>query len=1229
MTPNDNAVEPLLPEELIDDRALKAGGDDAFRLTDFVAELTALCETTTLPANIALFGAWGSGKSSLANLLEAEFSDGGHGTVAFARFDAFKYAGTSLRRHLLSQIAKAFDIKNEKYSEGLYTSKKTNKYHMPLEKLKAFGKLVALVTLGVVAFVLVAAAIVGLIGAAGSKGSFLSSFAKALESSIPAIIIGSGLFSALVALAGETFTVESTQAAPSTEEEFDRLFRDLVGDIVRQKRCERIVIFIDELDRCSPGQVATVLETIRTFLDVPPCVFVVAADQQAVERALTESARQTTPHDTVNPYYSAGSAYLDKIFQHQLALPPLLPRTLSQFALNLIADRPGIWKQIANKPELVTVLVPGHVRSPRRVKVLLNGFVMAYRLALRRSAEGAVDSGVFERASEMAKLVCLRTEFPLFAADLRIDARIPQAVLALSRDHDLTIAGLGLPGFSEEAFARAAAFAAGRLPTDEVITRSVGDMRNYLHASTSDGIGEDQVDNPETATEDEASDDVLDVADIIKSQARQLIAYLQRTQRITGPNRDLVFLESSGAAVGLDAELADELEQNAQNGATDAVVRSVATVEPAEQEAAIHLLCYLVRESFGVEAENACHCLLEVVHSTEIDLTHVVNDVLATLQAMTTNYSLEVGDLPGAFEISLLRTSETALALRRQVLAREEATTDEPLGLLILKYAADLTSRESELLGSVFAARLCGSDAEPFFDAITALSDSAVIQLISDQQETIRAELTPPGDDEASGNEAAVTRIGGLSNHAVADRPGIAPALLSLLLSLNSQAARNAAQPLLTQIAPIADSELVRATLRATVPRVTSVWRHWLGPLAPAAVAKLEDAPALIEALTPRLITSRLAGEKSTTDEDTSEAIRQLVRIRPATATASGDNFAATFRERSATPVSSNAEVDERLVLHRIAHDVAENGLLPADIASSLILGDINATLAQPIALDANSDRVPAYVIAACNIALPAATADDAGAAITAAANSPWLDENHKNLIALYGCAVRRAHNHEVETPATDEQVVALLDLGVDAVPAVASWLRAFEPSPDRIRTVLGPLSSRQDLPTTLQDSVKHLAANWDDNARRQMVSKTASAFVHDEIGPSFIQAIHLDDLDPSVVAEDMADLFDSTANNVERERVMQLWRLVGPDNSNARRTLIHRVYIPLLRQGKGAVKIALDHFDLVRVPPYAATKDRVRAAINDGVRDDDTLKRRANDLLREANWTRRRRLFR
>jgi hypothetical protein len=393
-------------EELIDDQALTAAGQDAFGLNDFVTELVALCEQTALPANVALFGAWGSGKSSLANLLEQALKDGNRAAVAFARFDAFKYAGLALRRHLLSQLAEALGIDGKKYSEGLYRTHNTNTYELPAEDRKRFAKLLGVAGILVAAVLLGTSAIVGLIATGQPKETFSSGFRSALEGGIPALLFASGLIATLLALAGKTFIVESTQAPPSTEEEFGRLFSELVAE-VKRKGHTRIVIFIDELDRCSPGQVVAVLETIKTFMHIPPCVFVVAADKQAIEQALGEQARQATPEDVVNPYYSAGSAYLDKIFQHQLALPPLLPRTLSQFALELIAERPGVWRGIANKAELVTVLVPEHVRSPRRVKVLLNAFLLAYRLAIRRAADGALDPDVATRASEIAKLVCL------------------------------------------------------------------------------------------------------------------------------------------------------------------------------------------------------------------------------------------------------------------------------------------------------------------------------------------------------------------------------------------------------------------------------------------------------------------------------------------------------------------------------------------------------------------------------------------------------------------------------------------------------------------------------------------------------------------------------------------------------------------------------------------------------------------------------------------------------
>ena len=1210
----------LVSEELIDDRALRAVGDDAFHLADFAAELVALCGKTTLPANVVLFGPWGSGKSSLANLLEDAFK--AQTKIGFARFDAFKYAEVPLRRHFLSQIAKAFKVKDKKYSQELYSTTKTNKHRIPPRDLFGFLVLVASVT-GVVLLLL---GLVAVLVAAVSKGPFGSSFTSALRAGIPGVIIGSGLLSAFAAVAGQTFTVESTQEAPSTEEEFERLFRDLVVDI-KKKGFDRIVIFIDELDRCSPGQVVTVLETIKTFLDIPPCVFVVAADQQAVEHALTEEARQTTPADPANPYYSAGSAYLDKIFQYQLALPPLLPRTLSQFALNLIDKRPGVWTEITNKPELITVLVPGHVRSPRRVKVLLNSFVLAYRLALRRSSEGALDSGIPARASEMAKLVCLRTEFPLFAADLRIDARIPQATLALSRNGELRLKDLNLPGFSEEAFARSEAYARGLLPLDEVIARrpetTTESATRDTEEEASDEAADGEVAEPAAGNATKDTDDVrppalTDPSDIIKSQARQLIAYLQRTEAIAGPARDLVFLESSGAALGLNAELADELERNALNGATDAVSTSIAGLEPTEQEAAYHLLCHLVRETFGLEADNARHCLLEAVQASKADLSSVVDDVLTTLRASTDGYDLRRGDLPGAFELSLLRNSPLAAELRKEVLEREETRTDEKLGLLLLSRSAMLNVDERSLLGPVLAARVISTEPELLFDALAGLDDSLVADLIDPQEEEIRDALDP---------EEAPAHLGQLAEHAVSQRVGLAPLLIRLLLDLDTQTARTTAEPLLTRIEPITDEALIKAVLSSTAYRVLSLWDRWLKPLDPKSVSSLDEAPLLIGTLAARALTFRFSTENPATDDEASNAIELLAQLWPHEATITSEQVEAAFAALAPGPVVADADGDARAVLHRLTHLLADDKLLPQEVGARLILNDVNGSLAQPITITTGTEQLPHYVVSGVNLAIEQAVATDVEATVSAAAASPWLVPPYKNLITLYGRAVQRVTDEAVAVPLEAAEIAALLSIGIPAEPAISAWIRFFRPAPEVVGEVFRQYSTQRDLAQSLRDAIRALAGDWTEDQRRSYFGDLAGAFVSGEAGLSLVSAAGFDAIQPTFMAAELARLFDDANNNTDRERVVQLWSTVGPTANDARRTLIDRVYIPLLRQGKGAAKIALDYFDLVRDPPSTATRDRMRAAINDEVKGDEALKRRANDLMRDAGWIRRGRL--
>lgn len=656
--------------ELIDDRALESVDGDRLRHDDLATELAEVLATVRAPASVALWGPWGSGKSGLANLLKAKLAERKK-KARFVRFDAFKFAETPLRRHFISQVAEELKINDDEFRDGLYrttshTNLKIPKKHF-LTLLTTF--LWVLVVVEACALALIAAL------AALSPGSFSSAFHDLTRSGLALALAPAGILAAFTALAGRTLPVDKTRSAPSSDEEFERLFKKLVG----KAKAKPLVVFIDELDRCSSDEVVSTLEAIRTFLDVEGAVYVVAADQQVLERALRESARQSTPPDAINPYYSAGSAYLDKIFQYQFSVPPVRTRGLWDFASELTEGLDGVWKEV-DRQQVISVLIPTHVRSPRRVKRLLNGFVLSYRLAKRRSDEDLVDGPVADRAAEIAKLACLQIEFPLFAADLSVEPRLPEHVLSVKRGEEL-------PSYlPPEVRRRAKGYAEGRLNVDEVIAADEEGGGKTMHG------GDDQDGSGSGAglAEREAEKEGSEAARVGRIHAEQLIRYLQKTRHIKGPKGDLVFMESRGSLFGLDAAVADALGDAAIDGDSAEVKRMVRQLDdPDLQRAALRLLAQRGTEaSIGIGGQNAIGSLLAAISGLpDLDLDGVADEIADAVAAHEeSEYHLESDQLGGALALAVGSTRQVSGRLLKLVLARDEAT-DSDLGVQVLREA--------------------------------------------------------------------------------------------------------------------------------------------------------------------------------------------------------------------------------------------------------------------------------------------------------------------------------------------------------------------------------------------------------------------------------------------------------------------------------------------------------------------------------------------------------------
>jgi hypothetical protein len=553
------ARSPKKLPELIDDRAIEKPDQDELRHAGFAEELAELVRVVRAPSNIALFGSWGAGKTGLGKLLCEELD--GKGGVRCVIFDAFKYAEFPLRRHFISQTAASLKVKDPEFTEGLYSEVTSTNFKLPLGKATrviGFFALAAVVAMAM--FFGLAVLVAGIL-----PGSFDKNFDSSLNAGPILLVTPAALLAAFLVLANKWIPIESKRSKPSSEEEFERTFRKLVDKV----KAKKLVIFIDELDRCSPREVVTTLEAIRTFLEVTGCVFIVAADQAVLERALSTSLRQATPIDRANPYYSAGSEYLDKVFQYQLNVPPLMPRRLTGFALQLLQNRGGIWEEV-DHDRVVSALIPVHVRSPRRVKTLLNGFVSTYRMARRRHEEGALHTPPVDRAAEIAKLVCLRHEFPIFAGDLVNDPRMPEYVLQIDtfiRSGEAWEAKKS-DQVRPEVWERAGGYANAELEVDLLL--------------------------PEA---DEGSSDAAQLTEARVEHGSQLLAYLRGTHRIRGPARDLIHLETGGEAFGLSPAFADELEEMAVTGDSDETAGRISELEPSEQDSALRLLARRAQEA--------------------------------------------------------------------------------------------------------------------------------------------------------------------------------------------------------------------------------------------------------------------------------------------------------------------------------------------------------------------------------------------------------------------------------------------------------------------------------------------------------------------------------------------------------------------------------------------------------------------------------------------------------
>ena len=140
---------------------------------------------------------------------------------------------------------------------------------------------------------------------------------------------------------------------PSTSaEEYEDLLLEQLGKFKKEKtsqKCERIIVFVDGLDRLSAEEIVQGLDAIRTFMEIPDdklpdglgLVFVISCDESRIADAITGRHKQD---EILGAIFSQSDArrYLGRIFQFRLEIPPFPRQDMHQYAIDQVLSLPQL-----------------------------------------------------------------------------------------------------------------------------------------------------------------------------------------------------------------------------------------------------------------------------------------------------------------------------------------------------------------------------------------------------------------------------------------------------------------------------------------------------------------------------------------------------------------------------------------------------------------------------------------------------------------------------------------------------------------------------------------------------------------------------------------------------------------------------------------------------------------------------------------------------------------------
>lgn len=251
-----------------------------------------IMDDTLLPASIGVYGDWGSGKSSLMYMCKDRLTNADKNIKCLVfngwLFENYEDAKTAILGTILDEISKKKRLskKAKNIIDGLYKS---------IDKFKV----VKGATKYGMDFLLT-----------GGMGTLFNITANQILEKVQDNV--------------EKLDLEEIRSNISDElnnkelREDIRKFQKEFASLLEESKISRLVVFIDELDRCRPDTILDTLEAIKLFLFEGKVAFIIGADERHISYAVKSKFK-----DIEGIQIDIGKEYLEKLIQYPIRIPRL------------------------------------------------------------------------------------------------------------------------------------------------------------------------------------------------------------------------------------------------------------------------------------------------------------------------------------------------------------------------------------------------------------------------------------------------------------------------------------------------------------------------------------------------------------------------------------------------------------------------------------------------------------------------------------------------------------------------------------------------------------------------------------------------------------------------------------------------------------------------------------------------------------------------------------------